>query len=81
MTAGIKAELDEAKCAAMLWNTPLSESHAELLLPEPTSPTSRKPGVDRTTALATVRNTGASSTIRTLTSGWGSASPRTGVPA
>jgi cyclopropane fatty-acyl-phospholipid synthase-like methyltransferase len=32
MEAGLKAELDEAKCAAMRWNTPLSESHAELLL-------------------------------------------------
>lgn len=32
MAAGIKAELDEAKCAAMRWNTPLSETHAELLL-------------------------------------------------
>jgi SAM-dependent methyltransferase len=32
MAAGIKAELDEAKCAAMRWNTPLSEAHADLLL-------------------------------------------------
>jgi SAM-dependent methyltransferase len=32
MEAGMKAELDEAKGAAMRWNTPLSEAHAELLL-------------------------------------------------
>ena len=32
MEAGIRAEVDEAKRAAMRWNTPLSESHAELLL-------------------------------------------------
>jgi hypothetical protein len=32
MAAGLEVELDEAKCAAMRWNTPLSESYAELLL-------------------------------------------------
>ena len=32
MAARIRAELDEAKYAAMRWNTPLSEAHAELLL-------------------------------------------------